>query len=162
MNENLNFFLNNREAIKNLQLDVGKSGTPDFQTICTASEITLNTEMEQKDFYVWCDAIQRSIMTGAALDMETTVKTDMNNKAIQNVFGAVKDLIAKGEIVKFNNRTVRFDLISGVEDGVLTYTTFEVPCVLSVSDLGGAAEDENGFTLDIVFNGKGKEVAPSV
>ena len=53
MNSNLNFFLNNREAIKNLQLDVGTSGTPDFKTMCTTSEITLNTEMEQKDFYVW-------------------------------------------------------------------------------------------------------------
>lgn len=162
MNSDLNFFLNNREAIKNLQLDIGEDGTSNFKKICTASEITLNTEFEQKDFYVWCDAIQRSILTGAALDMETTVKTDMLNPAIQNVFGAVADLIAKGEIAKFNNRTVRFELVNGIEDGVLTYKTFEVPCVLSLSDLGGAAEDENGFTLDIVFNGKGKEVAPSV
>lgn len=162
MNSNLNFFLNNREAIKNLQLDVGTSSSPDFKTMCTTSEITLNTEMEQKDFYVWCDAIQRSILTGAALSMDTTIKTDMLNEAIQDLFAGVADLIANGSIAKFNNRTIRFELVTGIEDGVLTYKMFEVPCVLSLSDLGGAAEDENGFSLAIAFNGKGKEVAPSV
>ena len=115
----MNFFLNNREAIKNLQLDVGESGTQDFKTMCTTSEITLNTEMEQKDFYVWCDAIQRSILTGAALSMDTTIKTDMLNEAIQNLFAGVADLIANGSIAKFNNRTIRFELVTGIEDGVL-------------------------------------------
>ena len=63
MNE---FYVTNRDVIKNLALNTGTSGSPVFTNLCTASEITLNTEFEEKDWYVYCDAIQRSIITGVS------------------------------------------------------------------------------------------------
>lgn len=163
MNEDLNYFVNNREVIKALRLNTGTTQSPTFTNMCTTSEVTLNTEFEEKTFYVFCDAIQRAVLTGASLGLDTTVKIDMNNKAIQSVLGNLKALIAEGSIAQFNNQLIQFDLLTGIDEGVLEYTTFQVPANLKISDLGGAAEDEGEFSLEITFNGKGQEVtAPSV
>lgn len=156
---NNNFFINNRELIKNLSLNTATSASPTFTSMCTTSEVTLNTEFEEKTFYVFCDAIQRAVLTGVALGLDTTVKIDVNNTAIQGVLGNIKALLSKGSIAQFNNQLIQFDLLTGVNAGVLEYTTFKVPANLKISDLGGAAEDEGEFGLEITFNGKG-EVVP--
>lgn len=153
---NNNFFINNRELIKNLSLNTATSSSPTFTPMCTTSEVTLNTEFEEKTFYVFCDAIQRAVLTGVALGLDTTVKIDVNNTAIQGVLGNIKALLSEGSIAQFNNQLIQFDLLTGVDAGVLEYTTFKVPANLKISDLGGAAEDEGEFGLEITFNGKGE------
>lgn len=155
---NNNFFINNRELIKNLSLNTGSTESPTFTSMCTTSEVTLNTEFEEKTFYVFCDAIQRAVLTGVAMSLDTTVKIDVNNTAIQGVLGNIKALISEGTIAQFNNQLIQFDLLTGVSAGVLEYTTFKVPANLKISELGGAAEDEGEFGLEITFNGKGSVV----
>lgn len=155
---NNNFFINNRELIKNLSLNTGTTESPTFTSMCTTSEVTLNTEFEEKTFYVFCDAIQRAVLTGVAMSLDTTVKIDVNNTAIQGVLGDIKALISDGTIAQFNNQLIQFDLLTGVNTGVLEYTTFKVPANLKISGLGGAAEDEGEFGLEITFNGKGSVV----
>lgn len=153
--DNTNFFINNRELIKNLALNTGTTSSPTFTPMCTTSEVTVNTEFEEKTFYVFCDAIQRAILTGVAMGLDTTVKIDMNNTAIQSVLGNIKTLISTGSIAQFNNQLIQFELLTGISEGVLEYTKFQVPANLKFSDLGGAAEDEGEFSLEITFNGKG-------
>lgn len=154
----MEWYVNNRDVIKNLALNTGTSQSPTFTTMCTTSEITLNSDNEQKDFYVFCDAIRRSVITGTSLSLETTVKIDINNVAIQGVLGDIHTLIETGEIAQFNNQLIQFELLEDVTGGVLTYSKYQVPCIMNFSDLGGAAEDEGEFSLELVFNGKGTKV----
>ena len=86
MNE---FYVNNREVIKNLGLNTGTSAAPAFTPMCTTTEVGLTTDFEQQDWYVFCDAIQRSIITGAAISIDTTVKIDMNNASIVKILGDI-------------------------------------------------------------------------
>lgn len=153
-----NFFINNRELIKNLALNTATSDSPTFTTMCTTSEVTINTEFEEKTFYVFCDAVQRAVLTGVAMGLEATVKIDMNNTAIQNVLGDLSTMISTGTIAQFNNQLIQFELLTGISTGTLEYTKFQVPANLKISDLGGAAEDEGEFSLEITFNGKGTVV----
>lgn len=157
----MNYFINNREFIKNLAVNTGTTQNPVFTTMCTASELTFNTEFEEKTFYVFCDAIQRALKTGVALTIEGTIKIDMNNTAIVSLLGDVNTLLATGEIAQFNNQQMEFDLLTGITGGVLEYTTYKVPVSFSLSDLGGAAEDEGEFGITINIIGKGTVVASS-
>ena len=157
--EGTNFFINNRELIKNLALNTATSNSPKFTTMCTTSEVTINTEFEEKTFYVFCDAVQRAVLTGVAMGLEATVKIDMNNTAIQNVLGDLSTMISTGTIAQFNNQLIQFELLTGISTGTLEYTKFQVPANLKISDLGGAAEDEGEFSLEITFNGKGSVVS---
>lgn len=154
----MEWYVNNREVIKNLGLNTGTSEAPVFTNMCTTSEVGLTTDLEQQDFYVFCDAIQRSIITGVALSIDTTVKIDMNNAAIVKVLGNIHAMIKDGTVTQFNNQLVQFELLTGVSEGVLTYTKYNVPCILNFSDLGGAAEDTGEFALNIVITGKGEVV----
>lgn len=155
MNE---FYVNNREVIKNLSLNTGTSSAPEFTAMCTTTEVGLTTDFEQQDWYVFCDAIQRSLITGVAMSIDTTVKIDMNNSAITAILGDLHTVIKNGSVAQFNNQLVQFELLTGIEAGVLTYTKYKVPVVLNFSDLGGAAEDTGEFALTIVINGKGTVV----
>lgn len=152
---NLNWFLNNREVIKNLAINTGTSQSPTFATMCTTSEVGLTTDFEEKDFYVFCDAIKRSIITGAKMSIDATVKIDINNTAIQEVLGNIHALIKDGTVAQFNNVLVQFELLETVTSNVLTYVKYQVPVVMKFSDLGGASEDEGEFALEMVINGKG-------
>ena len=157
----MEYFINNRQFIKGLAVNTGTTQNPVFTTMCTASELTFNTEFEEKTFYVFCDAIQRAIKTGVALSIEGTVKIDMSNTAIVDLLGDVHTLIASGEIAQFNNQKMQFDLLTDINNGVLEYTTYQVPVSFSLSDLGGAAEDEGEFGITINIIGKGTVVASS-
>ena len=152
MNE---FYVTNRDIIKNLALNTGTTAEPTFTKMCTTSELTLNQDFEEKDWYVFCDALQRSIITGVAITLEGTVKIDINNVAIQNVLGKVHTLLAEGEISQFNNLQVQFDLLTGVSGAVLEYTTYTVNTKLTLESLGGSAEDEGEFSFTMTINGKG-------
>lgn len=152
---NLNWFLNNREVIKNLAINTGTSQSPTFTPMCTTSEVGLTTDLEEKDFYVFCDAIKRSIITGAKISIDATVKIDINNTAIQNVLGNIHALIKDGTVAQFNNVLAQFELLEKVTENVLTYVKYQVPVVMKFSGLGGASEDEGEFALEMVINGKG-------
>lgn len=145
------FYVTNRDVIKNLKLNTGTSSVPVYTALCTTSELTLNQEFETKDFYVFCDAIQRSINTGVAMTLEGTIKIDINNTAIQSVLGKVHTLLTAGTISQFNNLQVQFDLLTNVNNATLTYTTYTASVRLELEGLGGSAEDEGelGFTMTI-------------
>ena len=155
----MEFYVNNREVIKNLGLNTGTSSAPTFTAMCTTTEVGLTTDFEQQDWYVFCDAIRRSILTGVALSIDTTVKIDMNNASIVKILGDIHSVIKNGTVAQFNNQLVQFELLTGVQDGALTYTKYKVPCTLNFSDLGGAAEDSGEFALSIVITGKGEVVS---
>lgn len=154
----MEWYVNNRDVIKNLSINTGTSQSPVFTAMCTTSEITLNSDNEQKDFYVFCDAIRRSVITGTSLSLDTTVKIDINNEAIQAVLGNIHALIETGEIAQFNNQLIQFELLEDVSGGVLTYSKYQVPVIMNFSDLGGSAEDEGEFGLELIFNGTGTKI----
>lgn len=152
MNE---YYVTNRDVIKNFTFNTGTSSSPVFTNMCTASELTLNTDFNEQTFYVFCDAIQRAIKTGVALTIEGTIKIDINNDAIQKVLGDIGTLITSGTISQFNNQLVKFDLLTGVNNSVLTYTTYIVSVSYSLESLGGPAEDVGEFAITMTINGTG-------
>ena len=157
----MNWFLNNREIIKNFAFNTGTNDNPSFTAICTSSELTLNEEFDEQTFYTFCDAIQRTIKTGVALSIEGTIKIDMNNAAIESILDDIHTLVANGEIAQYNNKLIQFDLLTGVSDSVLEYTTYQVPVSYSLEAIGGAAEDVAEFAITVNFNGKGTEITSS-
>ena len=157
----MEFYINNRQFLKNLSVNTGTTQNPTFTPMCTASELTFSTDFEEKTFYVYCDAIQRAIKTGVAMKIEGTVKIDMNNTAIVTLLGDIHTLIETGEITQFSNQLMQFDLLTDINNGVLEYTTYQVPVSFSLADLGGAAEDEGEFSITINITGKGTVVASS-
>lgn len=150
----MNYFVNNREVIKNLAINTGTTSSPEYSALCVTSEVEFTTDFNATDFYVFCDAIQRHLLTGASISLDTTVKLDINNVAIQNILGKIKTLLTGGTVAQFNNVEIKFDLLTGIAENVLTYTTYTASAVLNFSDLGGAAEEEGEFSLNMSINGK--------
>lgn len=147
------FYIPNRDLIKNLKINTGTTAVPSYTALCTTSELTLNQEFETKDWFVFCDAIKRSLITGVEMTLEGTVKIDVNNTAITTVLGKVHTLLTAGTISQFNNLSVQFDLLTGVNQGVLTYTTYTADTKLTLESLGGNAEDEGEFAFTMTLNG---------
>lgn len=149
----MNWFISNRDLIKNLAVNTGTTSSPTYTTICTASEIAIDTDLEEKDFYVFCDSLQRKIVTGASVVLSGTIKLDVNNAGVIDLLGDVHSLISAGTISQFNNKQIKFDLLTGVENNVLEYTTYTANATLSLSDLGGNAEDESEFGFEMTLIG---------
>lgn len=149
----MNWFISNRELIKNLAVNTGTTEKPTYTTICTASEIAIDTDLEEKDFYVFCDSLQRKIVTGASVVLSGTIKLDVNNAGVIDLLGDIHSLISAGTISQFNNKQIKFDLLTGVENSVLEYTTYTANATLSLSDLGGNAEDESEFGFEMTLIG---------
>ena len=154
----MNWFINNRELIKNLAINTGTTEVPVYTKICTTSEVSVSTELEEKDFYVFCDALQRKVITGASVTLSGTLKIDMNNTGDIAILDKVHTLIGDGEVSQFSNVGIQFDLLSGANDGVLEYTTYQASVSLNLSDLGGAAEDESEFSFEMQLIGTATEV----
>lgn len=155
-----NWFINNREFIKGLAFNTGTSANPTFTEACTSSEISLDTDWEEKTFYVWCDAIQRTILTGGTLTISGTMKLDLNNTANLTLLSKIHSFITDGEISQFRD-LIQFELLSGVSSSTMTYTKYQAPVVIKLSDLGGNAEDEAEFSYEISLQGKGTVVTSS-
>lgn len=149
----MEFYVTNRDVIKNLKINTGTSSAPTYTDLCTTSELSLNQDFEEKDWYVFCDAIQRSIITGVSMTLEGTVKIDVNNTAVQSVLGKVHTLLSTGTINQFNNLSVKFDLLTGVNNAVLEYTTYTANVKMTLESLGGSAEDEGEFGFTMTING---------
>ena len=154
----MEWYISNRELIKNLAINTGTNSVPVFSTICTTSEVGVETELEEKDFYVFCDALQRKLITGASVTLTGTLKLDVNNSGDLAFLDKVHTLIKDGEVAQFSNILVRFDLLSGVSGSTLEYTSYEAQVSLNLSDLGGAAEDEAEFSFEMQLIGKATEV----
>lgn len=157
----MEWYINNRELIKNLAINTGTTDSPTFTNICTTSEIGVETELEEKDFYVFCDALQRKVITGASVTLTGTLKLDVNNVGDISFLDKVHTLIADGEVAQFSGILIQFDLLSGVSNGVLEYTKYQAQVSLNLSDLGGAAEDESEFSFEMQLIGKGTEIVSS-
>lgn len=154
----MEWYINNRELIKNLAINTGTTDSPTYTNICTTSEIGVETELEEKDFYVFCDALQRKVITGASVTLTGTLKLDVNNAGDISFLEKVHTLIGDGEVAQFSGILIQFDLLSGVNNGVLEYTKYQAQVSLNLSDLGGAAEDESEFSFEMQLIGKGTEV----
>lgn len=154
----MNWFINNRELIKNLAINTGTTGSPVYTPICTTSEVGIDTELEEKNFYVFCDALQRKVITGANVTITGTLKIDVNNSGDLAILDKVHTLIGDGEVSQFSNVEIQFELLSGETGGVLEYTTYQANVSLSVSDLGGSAEDESEFSFEMQLIGKATEI----
>lgn len=152
-------YINNRELIKNLAINTGTTLNPTYTPICTTSEVSISTELNEKDFYVFCDALQRKIITGASVMLSGTLKLDVENEGDVALLDKVHTLIGDGEITQFSNVAIQFDLLTGSTGGVLEYTTYQANVSLNLSDLGGAAEDESEFSFEMQLIGKATEVA---
>lgn len=154
----MEWYISNRELIKNLAINTGTSQVPVFTSICTTSEIGVETELEEKDFYVFCDALQRKLITGASVTLTGTLKLDVNNVGDLAFLDKVHTLIGDGEVSQFSGILIQFDLLSGVDNSTLEYTTYQAQVSLNLSDLGGAAEDESEFSFEMQLIGKATEV----
>lgn len=148
-----NFFISNRQLIKDLSINTGTTDTPVWSKICTTSEVGINTDLETQDFYVYCDALQRRLITGANVVLSGTLKLDANNAGDLALLDKVHTLISAGTIDQFNNVEIKFDLLTSVSNGVLAYTTYTADVNLSLSDLGGAAEDVSEFSFEMTLIG---------
>ena len=154
----MNWFINNRELVKNLAINTGTTQNPVYTTICTTSEVAVETELEEKDFYVFCDALQRKVITGASVTLTGTLKIDVNNAGDIALLDKIHTWIGDGEISQFTNVGIQFDLLSGVSGGILEYTTYQATASLNLSDLVGAAEDEGEMSFELQLIGTATEV----
>lgn len=146
-------FVTNRQFIKDFAINTSATSTPSYTPMCTASEINIDTDFETKDFYVFCDALQRTILTGGSFGLSGTIKFDTSNAGEMALLDRVHTFIASGTIAQFNNVQVQYKLLTSESDGVLTYTTYNATGTLVLSDLGGSAEDETEFGFEFKQNG---------
>lgn len=149
----MEYYVTNRDIIKNFKINTGTSVSPTYTPLCTTSELTLDTSFDTAEWYTYCDAIQRSIITGVAMSISGTIKIDVNNTAITTLLAKVHTLIANGTISQFNNISAQFDLLTGVSGGVLEYTTYTVNTRLTLESIGGSAESEGEFDFTMTING---------
>ena len=146
-------YIPNRDLIKNLKWNTGTSSKPEYTNVCTTSEIGIDIDLETKDWYVFCDALKRKLVTGGSVTLSGTVKLDVNNTAEMDMLGTIHTMIASGTIAQFNNKSIKFDLLSAYTSDTLTYTTYTANVNVSFSDLGGAAEDEAEFSFEMTLIG---------
>jgi len=146
-------YIPNRDLIKNLKWNTGTTSNPTYTNVCTTSEVGIDIDLETKDWYTFCDALQRRLVTGGSVTLSGTIKLDVNNAAEMDMLGTIHTMIANGTIAQFNNKSIQFDLLSAYTSDTLTYTTYTANVNVSFSDLGGAAEDEAEFSFEMTLIG---------
>lgn len=152
------YFTNNRQLIKDLKMNTGSTGTPTWSSLCCASEITLNMDVNSDDFYVWCDAVQRHIQSGMALSLETTLKVDAENEGIQAILANIQTAMSSGSLATLDNVGIKFDVLESYSTNALTYTTYSATATMVVDALGGSAEDSAEISVTFNINGPLTEV----
>lgn len=149
----MSYFTNNRQLINRLAINTGTAQNPSYTDLCCASERTINLDMDEQDFSVFCDALKRHVTTGADVSIETTLKLDASNAGIIAILGNVHTLLASGAIAQFNNIMIQFGLLSGYSDSTLSYTTYNAVADMTIESLGGAAEDVSEIAVTFKLNG---------
>lgn len=157
-----NYFVNNRQLISSLAINTGTSANPVYSNLCVSSEIGITTDIEETDFYVFCDALKRYVTTGADVGFNATVKLDIQNEAVQELLAKVHALIKDGTINQFSNVMIQFTLLSGIDNDTLEYTTYTANANMMISDLGGSAEEVSEFSVELKLNGKATEQGASM
>ena len=147
------FYTNNRQVIKDLQINTGTTATPVWSSLCCASDITLNLDTASEDFYVWCDAIQRHLPTGINAEVSTTLKVDAQSVGVQEILDRVKTILASGVISTMQNVEIKFDLLTGYNSNALAYETMKFDTNLSLDELGGEAEGSAEIGVTFALNG---------
>lgn len=147
------FYTNNRQVIKDLQINTGTTATPVWSSLCCASEITLNLDTNSEDFYVWCDAIQRHLPTGINAEVSTTLKVDAQSAGVQEILERVKTILTSGAISTMQNVEIKFDLLTGYDSNALAYETMRFDTNLSLDELGGGAEGSAEIGVTFALNG---------
>ena len=109
-------------------------------------------------WYVFCDAIQRKLLTGGTLTLTGTLKLDVNNTADIALLTKIHTFITSGTISQFNDK-IQFQLLTGVTTNTLTYTKYQADAIIKLSGLGGAAEDVSEFSYEITLNGTASVVS---
>ena len=148
----MEWYVTNRELIKGLAFNTGTSQNPTFTTACTSTEISLDTEFDEQTWYVFCDAIQRKLLTGGSLTLSGTLKLDVNNTADIALLTKIHTFITSGTISQFSDK-IQFQLLTGVSTNTLAYTKYQADAIIKLSGLGGAAEDVSEFSYEISLNG---------
>lgn len=148
----MEWYTTNREFIKGLAFNTGTSQNPTFTPACTSTEISLETEFDEQTWYVFCDAIQRKLLTGGSITLTGTLKLDVNNTADIALLTKIHTFITSGTISQFSDK-IQFQLLSGVSSSTLTYTKYQADAIIKLSGLGGAAEDVTEFSYEISING---------
>lgn len=148
----MEWYITNRELIKGLAFNTGTTQNPTFTAACTSTEISLETEYNEQTWYVFCDAIQRRLLTGAGITLTGTLKLDVNNSADIALLGKIHTLIASGTLSQFNDK-VQFQLLTNVSTNTLTYTKYQADAVIKLNGIGGAAEDVAEFEYEIAIQG---------
>ena len=148
----MEWYITNRELIKGLAFNTGTTQNPTFTAACTSTEISLETEFDEQTWYVFCDAIQRRLLTGAGITLTGTLKLDVNNSADIALLGKIHTLIASGTLSQFNDK-VQFQLLTNVSTNTLTYTKYQADAVIKLNGIGGAAEDVAEFEYEIAIQG---------
>lgn len=156
----MEWYVTNRELIKGLAFNTGTSQNPTFTPACTSTEISLETEFDEQTWYVFCDAIQRKLLTGGSLTLTGTLKLDVNNAADVALLNKIHTFITSGTISQFSDK-IQFQLLSGVSTNTLTYTKYQADAIIKLSGLGGAAEDVSEFSYEISINGTASVVTSS-
>lgn len=150
------FFVSNREVIKDFGINTGTPDVPSYTTICSMSSMDLGLDLNEETFYVFCDALQRAVITGASLTINANVKIDMDNTAIVQLLGDVSTLLTAGTVTQFNNVLTQLKLLTGLSAGVLQYTTISaLPVNIKLTSLGGDAEGVGEFDLELSVIGTG-------
>ena len=148
----MEWYVTNREFIKGLAFNTGTTQSPTFTGACTSTEISLETEFDEQTWYVFCDAIQRKLLTGGSLTLTGALKLDVNNNADKALLAKIHTFITSGTISQFTDK-IQFQLLSGVTTNTLTYTKYQADAIIKLSGLGGAAEDVTEFNYEITLNG---------
>jgi len=154
----MEWYVTNRELIKGLSFNTGTSQSPTFTPACTSTEVSLETEFDEQTWYVFCDAIQRKLLTGGTLTLTGTLKLDVNNTADIALLTKIHTFITSGTISQFNDK-IQFQLLTGVTTNTLTYTKYQADAIIKLSGLGGAAEDVSEFSFEITLNGTASVVS---
>lgn len=157
-----NYFVNNRQLISELSINTGTTAVPVYSPLCVSSDIGLTTDIEEQDFYVFCDALKRYVTTGADVGFNATVKLDIQSDGVKEVLNKVHALIKDGTVNQFSNVLIKFSLLSGISGETLEYTTYTATANMLVSDLGGAAEEVSEFSVEFKLNGKATEAGTSM
>ena len=154
----MEWYVTNRELIKGLAFNTGTTQNPTFTPACTSTEISLETEFDEQTWYVFCDAIQRKLLTGGSLTLTGTLKLDVNNNADIALLTKIHTFITSGTISQFSDK-IQFQLLTGVTTNTLTYTKYQADAIIKLSGLGGAAEDVSEFSYEITLNGTASVVS---
>ena len=147
------YFVNNRQVINSLQINTNTAQSPTYVDLCCASERTLNINLEETDFSVFCDALRRHVTTGADVQIATTIKLDASNAGVIKLLGDVHTLLSSGTITQFTNVMIKFGLLSGYTTNTLTYTTYLATANVTMESLGGNAEDVSEVAVTFSLNG---------